>query len=108
MKLFGRTLDGFAKAIVALVSILLVSSGVCGLSLGITSAGGQSSQGSPLNSLFLATGIASGVTLLVSVLGIALVLVAWLINAAIRNSSGPSNASGQPRFESHKDPQGPD
>jgi predicted small integral membrane protein len=91
MKLFGRTLDGFARALVALVAVFVLACVLCGLSLWI-----QSSNGSPtgtsnntLNNLAVATGLASGAVIILSLLGIAFVALVWLLSAAIRNSSRP-------------------
>ncbi len=91
MKLFGRTLEGFAQALVALVAIFLVSCGLCGLFLGIASAGQQNGQSSPLSGLFAAAGLAFSAVIVVSFLGIAIVGIVWLIITAIRNSSRPQH-----------------
>jgi hypothetical protein len=91
MKLFGRTLEGFAQALVALVAIFLVSCGLCGIFLGIANAGQQNGPSSPLSGLFAAAGLAFGAVIVVSLLGIAIVGVVWLITATIRNSSRPQH-----------------
>ena len=41
MKLFGHELEGFAKALVILVAVFLVSSGLCGLQWFISTGGGR-------------------------------------------------------------------
>lgn len=99
MKLFGRTLEGFAKAIVFLVAALLVSSGLCGLSLGL-GYNFMSSSNSPWNNFLGVIAICSGFTIVLSVAGIVVVTIIWLISVAFRNSSGKQNQNVQKPFDS--------
>ena len=96
MKLFGQTIEGFAKAVVALLSVFVLSCALWGVSyfLQPSENGGLHASTTPISGLFIATGIASSVTMTLSALGTLLVALAWLIRAAFRKSSRPSKTLG--------------
>lgn len=75
MKLFGRELTGFPKALAVLAAVLLVSTGLCGMQL-IIANGTKSSA-----SILMPLGIAELAAILLSALGIMVVLIAWLVSA---------------------------
>jgi uncharacterized membrane protein SpoIIM required for sporulation len=79
MKIFGRELVGFAKALVVLIAVLLVSAGMCGLQLAIR----QGSQGDS-GAILIPLGIVELIAMLVSAAGIVLVLLAWGTRALYR------------------------
>jgi len=108
MKLFGRSLEGFAKALVILVAIFLVSGGLCGLSLGIANAGVLNGPSSIWGNLLVAAGLASGAIIVLSLLGIVIVAIVWLISAAVRRSSSPSKDHARPLLDSDKDQENKD
>jgi hypothetical protein len=81
MKLFGHELQGFAKALVVLVGVFLVASGLCGLQRAV------SMGGSRLDTIFLPLGIGELIAILLSAAGIVLVLIAWGIRALFNRSS---------------------
>jgi hypothetical protein len=81
MKLFGYELEGFAKALVILVAVFLVASGLCGLQWA------ASRGGSRLDAVFLPLGIVELIAILLSAVGIVLVLIAWGIRALFDRSA---------------------
>jgi hypothetical protein len=105
MKLFGHTLEGFAKAIVILVAVFLVSTGLCGLSLGL-GYNFMSSSNTPWNNFLGVMALCSGFAIVLSVAGIVLVLIIWLISAAVRNSSGKAKDNPQKLFDSDQNGDG--
>lgn len=99
MKLFGHTLEGFAKAIVILVAFFLVSTGLCGLSLGL-GYNFMSTSNTPWNNFLGVIAVCSGFAIVLSAAGIVLVLIAWIVSAAIRGSSGKTKDNVQKLFDS--------
>jgi len=83
MKLFGRDLHGFAKAIVILAAVFLVASGMCGLQMilanKITNGGGD---------ILIPLGIAELAAMVLSAAGIVLMILAWIARAIYRRFSG--------------------
>lgn len=98
MKLFGRELIGFAKALVILVAILLVSSGLCGLQW-LVSMGTQRDSGI----VMIPLGVVELLAMLVSALGIVLVLLVWGAWSLLRQSPTELKIDGEER--SSDDPQ---
>jgi len=78
MNLFGHELEGFAKALVVLSVVLLVSSGLCGLQF-VVSQGGE-------GTILIPLGIIELIAIFVSAAGIVLVLIAWGIRALFGRS----------------------
>lgn len=105
MKLFGRTPEGFAKVLVVLVVIFLVSCGLCGLTLGIQSTNGGwfNAPNTAWANLVGAAGALSGIGVVLSFLGIVVVLVVWLASAAIRSASGKPKDNVQKVLDSDRD-----
>jgi hypothetical protein len=91
MKFFGQALEGWAKALVILAAIFLVCSGLCGFSLGVANTGLLRGSSGQWGAILGAIAAASGIGIVLSVLGIAIVAIGWLISAAVRNSSRPPN-----------------
>jgi hypothetical protein len=81
MKLFRYELEGFAKTLVILVAVLLVSSGLCGLQWDVSMGGSRS------DAVFLPLGIVELIAILLSAVGIVLVLIAWGIRALFGGSA---------------------
>jgi hypothetical protein len=108
MKLFGRTLEGFASAIAFLVVVFLVSGGLCGLSLGIgsTNGGWYNSSNTAWGSFGVAVGVISGIGLFLSFWTVVIVLIIWLISAVFRTSSGKAKENAQKLFDSDRDGDG--
>jgi hypothetical protein len=73
MKLFGRELTGFPRALVVLVACLLVSSGLCGVQLLVNS--GNSGNPGPI---LIPLGILELAVMALSAIGIFVVLLCWL------------------------------
>jgi len=72
MKLFGRELTGYPKALVVLVACLLASTGLCGLQLLATHAPGN------LGVRLLQLGMLELAVMGLSAIGIVVVLICWL------------------------------
>jgi hypothetical protein len=102
MKFFGQTLKGFAAALVILVAIFLVSCGLCGFSLGVANGGLLNGSRGPLGAVLGVIAIASGIGIVLSVLGVAIVLVAWLISAMVGGRPRPSDDHVQKPFDSDR------
>jgi hypothetical protein len=81
MKLFGRELSGFAKALTILVAILLVSSGLCGLEFFASDKRG------PAVDVLVIIGAVAGIAVACSAFGIVVTLGLWLA-AALRARFG--------------------
>jgi len=96
MKLFGRELEGFAKALVVFVAMLLVTSGLCGMTnLLEAKYGGWYSLPNAFWGNFLGfAGIIVGLLIMASAIGIAFTLVAWPIAVLYRRitNSGKNRA----------------
>jgi len=84
MKLFGRKLVGFAKALVVLVAIFLISSGLCGLQMLIANRVNGSD-----GTMIIMVGIAELAAMLLSAAGIVLLLIAWGLRALFVRSPRP-------------------
>jgi hypothetical protein len=80
MRLFGYELEGFAKALVILVAVFLVASGLCGLQWAV-------STGSQSSTMLIPLGIVALIVILFSGAGIVVVLIAWVIKALFNRSS---------------------
>lgn len=96
MKLFGRKVQGIPKALVVLVAIFLLSSGLCGITTSIEQSHGWGwmGPGTPNTPLGNAVGFFSVVGLVGlagSVLGIGLLLLVWPIIAISDRLYGKSN-----------------
>ncbi|MFZ1085932.1 MAG: hypothetical protein WAN35_13285 [Terracidiphilus sp.] len=95
MKLFGRKLEGFLRALVVLAAVLLVASGLCGLSSSIEARHGWTifGQAHVPNTVFGNTlntiDLVSLLGIVISVIGIAFVLVAWPISFIYRLVTKP-------------------
>jgi hypothetical protein len=95
VKLLGRKLEGFLKALVVLAALLLVASGLCGLSGSIEARHGwfifgqshvpNNAFGNTLNTIDLV----SLLGIVFSVIGIAFVLIAWPISTIYRLVTKP-------------------
>jgi hypothetical protein len=92
MKLFGRELVGFAKVLVVLVAVLLVSAGLCGLQLAIGNRLASNSD-----TFLMLLGIAELIAMLVSAVGIVLVLLVWGARGLYRLSQAESGLELQKR-----------
>jgi hypothetical protein len=91
MKFFGQTLEGWAVALVILAAIFLVSSGLCGFSLGIANTSVFRGSSGQWGAIIGTIAIASGIGIVLSVLGSVIVAIGWLISAGVRNSSRSPN-----------------
>ena len=105
MKLFGHTLEGFAKAIVILVAFFLVSTGLCGLSLGL-GYNFMSTSNTPWNNFLGVVAICSGFAIVLNAAGIVLVFIAWIASAVIRGPSGKTKDNVQKLFDSDQNGDG--
>jgi hypothetical protein len=79
VKLFGRDLSGFAKTLVVLVAVLLVSSGLCGLQLLFGNEIYRSASG-----LLILTGVLELAAFVLSAAGIVLMLILWVARVLYR------------------------
>ncbi len=98
MNLFGNQLKGFAKALVILAAALLLSCGMCGLSLGL----GFDFMGTANTrwANFVASiALLSGAAIVFSVMSIVGVLIAWAIRSILR----PSKDGVQELFDADRD-----
>jgi len=75
VKLFGREVEGFPKALVVLAAVLLVSSGLCGLQWAISMGSQRDASG------LIPLGILELVAIFVSAAGIVVVLLLWAVSA---------------------------
>ena len=87
MKLFGHELEGFAKALVVLVAVFLVSSGLCGLQWFISTGGGRY-----FGAISVPLGILELIAMLGSLAGMVLVLIAWGLRALFLRVPGDSTS----------------
>ena len=99
MRLFGRKLRGIPRALVVLVAIFLLSSGLCGITNSIEQSQGWGWEtGTPDTPLGNAVGFFSAVGFFGvagSGLGIALLLLVWPIIAINNWMSGQSGTQGE-------------
>ena len=72
MKLIGRDLSGFAKTLVVLVTLLLVSAGLCGLQMQFANAVYNDRYG-----LLIIAGLVELAAMILSAVGIVLMLILW-------------------------------
>jgi hypothetical protein len=86
MKLFGRELVGYAKTLVVLIAIFLVSSGLCALQWNVSMGGGSMGAGGNAGAVLIPLGIVELLAMLVSAVGIVLVLLAWGARALFSKS----------------------
>jgi hypothetical protein len=95
VKLFGRKLEGFPKALVVLAAVLLVSSGLCGLSSSIEARhrwfflGPTHIPDTALGNTLITVDWVSLVGIVISGGGVAFVLVAWPISFIYRLVTKP-------------------
>jgi hypothetical protein len=92
MNFFGRDLQGYPKALVILVAILLVSSGLCGVQLAF--AGKIYNSQGLSGSLLMVLGLLELLVMALSVIGIGIVLIAWLIAFLVGGKVPNDNAEG--------------
>ena len=93
MRLFGRELRGPAKVLVILVAVLLVSAGMCGLQLTIANTIYNSSGA--FGPFMMLLGILELVAMLVSLIGIAIVLVNLLVKRLFGGRSFSTDQTGR-------------
>jgi len=72
VKLIGRDLSGFAKTLVVLVTLLLVSAGLCGLQMQFANAVYNDRYG-----LLIIAGLVELAAMILSAVGIVLMLILW-------------------------------
>jgi hypothetical protein len=95
MKFFGRKLEGFLKALVVLAAVLLVASGLCGLSGSIEARHGWFFLGptpvpnTALGNTLRTVDLVSLLGIVISGVGVAFVLVAWPISSIYRLIAKP-------------------
>jgi hypothetical protein len=104
MKLFGRRLEGVPEVLVVLVFVLLVSSGLCGLSGEIEfrhhwSWLGPGIPKTALGNTLTFLDLVSAIAIVVSVFGIALISIGWLASTIYRLMAKPSKNRVQRIFE---------
>ena len=92
MKLFGRTIEGYAKALVVLVAVLSLSTGLCAVTNSVAARdhGWWNMSGAWGNFLAVAS-LTEAAVLVLSALGTVLVLIVWPIHAAMRRARGHRN-----------------
>ena len=93
MKLFGRELTGYARLLVILIAVLLVSAGLCGLQVAVYDKSPTAIQG-----LFMATGALELIGLWGSVGGGAIVLLLWAGTALYAHFAMPPKDETQKLF----------
>ena len=86
MKLLGSEFHGFAKAIVILVAVMLVSVGLCGMG-----AAGYAVAPAPFRILLAAALSLGALGFWASFLGIPLVLLIWGVSSLLRPSKRPNS-----------------
>ena len=105
MKLFGRELTGFPKTLVILVAVLLVASGMCGVT-GLLEARYDGWYRLPNNAWgdFLGfSGVIEWLAMSISAAGIAFVLIAWPISVIYRIVAKPEKDRVESLFASKAD-----
>jgi hypothetical protein len=82
MNLFGHKIAGFAKVLVVLSAVFLVSSGLCGMEMFVANhrSGGD-------GTLIVLLGVAGAIGILLSAAGIVLLLIAWGLRAIFQGGS---------------------
>jgi hypothetical protein len=101
MKLFGHEVEGYAKTLVILVAVLLVSSGLCGLQLIILRHGSAISRP---DGLFISLGILELIAIFTSAGGVVVVLILWCAQALYSRCVKPSKTGADRLFENSDDP----
>jgi hypothetical protein len=82
MKLFGREMSGFAKVLVVLAAVLLVSSGLCGITVSLAGNGGwYNLPNTPWGNFLGFAGMVEMIAMVISGPGMVLVAIAWLVSA---------------------------
>ena len=79
MKLIGRDLSGFAKTLVVLVAVLLVSAGLCGLQMTFANTIYNDRSG-----LLMFAGLLELAAMILSAVGIVLLMILWGARALYR------------------------
>jgi hypothetical protein len=95
MKLFGHELEGVPKVLVVLVVVLLMSSGLCGLSGEIEfrhhwSWFGPGLPKTALGDTLTLLDVVSAIAIVVSAFGVVLISIGWLANTLYRLIARPS------------------
>lgn len=80
----GQKRDGLSRALVILVTVLLVSCGLCGLSIAGANSIGSFDSPNSLGQVIIATGLLSGAVIVLSLIGIVVVGIAKGIGVAAR------------------------
>lgn len=93
MRLFGREVSGFAKALVILAAVFLVASGMCGMQMVFANGGFR-------GDFLLPMGILELIAMLVSAAGIVLVLIVWFIQSLYDNHSSNRESGLQKLMDS--------
>jgi hypothetical protein len=91
MKYPWSSLSGFPKALVICIAILLVSGGLCGLQLAISSA----ANSGPLTSFLMIPGIFELAAFWGAALGTVVCLIGWIGSAIYRSFSGARSETEQ-------------
>jgi hypothetical protein len=97
MKLFGSEASSFAKAMIILAAIFLVSSGLCGLQLLLSN---NATGGWPL---FIPLGIIELIAMVVSAVGMLVVLLIGIGSAIYRHIAHPEDSDPQSLFDPPND-----
>jgi hypothetical protein len=90
VKIFGRVFEGFAQALVILVAVFLVSTGLCGATLFLQGPnGGILDNPHTAWEIFLAdTGGLSMLAMIFSLAGIVIVFLIWILDSVFNLSGG--------------------
>jgi hypothetical protein len=94
MKLFGSEATSFAKAMIILAAIFLVSSGLCGLQLLLSN---NATGGWPL---FIPLGIIELIAMVLSAAGLVVVLLIGIGSAIYRSLAHPEDDDPKSLFDS--------
>ena len=100
MKLFGREIEGYGKALLVLAAIFLVSSGLCGVTVSMEGKGGFLNL--PNNAWGQFLGIAGLVefgAMIISGGGIVLVAIAWMVTVVYGLTAKPPKDRVQKLFD---------
>lgn len=99
VKLFGRELEGYAKVLVVLAAVLLVSSGLCGITVALEGKGGWYNLPNSAWGNFLAfAGLAEMAAMVISGPGIVVVAVALLASRVYERFAKPPKDGVQKLF----------
>jgi hypothetical protein len=100
MKLFGREIKGFAKVLVVLTAVLLVSSGLCGITVSLEGNGGWYNLPNSAWGNFLGfAGFTEMAAMIISGPGIVLVAIAWLVSVGYDRIAHPPKDGVQKLFD---------